>query len=310
MASEETAVLPSVTRSVDWSAAAAEIANTAVTENRGNGEGETGKLPPVKSTTLPEIPPISTLQSETPSISAIPAGMDPAGSPKLQRPASIPPDLSRPVLSAEGVSLMQSTRETHAVILHKRNKSSLSSFRSAGFGSDTLSPAGLASSDRLSRLRAASQDDSVFGGKSGEDEAAEAAVSSEEDSKNTVDYVQLVVMFDGMDEDGAADSRGSGGDDGSEGGNGETEVVDRLTFALVKQEGCEFTFRIVCSYCRERAWNSGVRRREEPEIGAEIDVDADRAVYVWSVDGGDAGVGSGEYGDCKGVVFGCAGGDV
>lgn len=53
-----------------------------------------------------------------------------------------------------------------------------------------------------------------------------------------------------------------------------------------------------------------MRRREEPEIGAEIDVDADRAVYVWSVDGGDAGVGSGEYGDCKGVVFGCAGGDV
>ena len=223
MESEETAVLPSITRSVDWSAAAAEIANTAVTADRGNGEGETGKLPPVKSTTLPEIPPISALQGETASISAIPAGMDPAGSPKMHRPASIPPDLSRPVLSTEGVSLMQSARETHAVILHKRNKSSLSSFRSAGFGSDTLSPAGMASSDRISRLRAASQDDSVFGGKSGEDEEAGEAVSSEEDSKNTVDYVQLVVMFDGMDEDGAVDSRGSGGgDDASDGGNGDT----------------------------------------------------------------------------------------
>ena len=253
MESEETAVLPSITRSVDWSAAAAEIANTAVTADRGNGEGETGKLPPVKSTTLPEIPPISALQGETASISAIPAG-----SPKMHRPASIPPDLSRPVLSTEGVSLMQSARETHAVILHKRNKSSLSSFRSAGFGSDTLSPAGMASSDRISRLRAASQDDSVFGGKSGEDEEAGEAVSSEEDSKNTVDYVQLVVMFDGMDEDGAVDSRGSGGgDDASDGGNGETEVVDRLTFALVKQEGCEFTFRIVCSYCRRNNRGEG-----------------------------------------------------
>ena len=187
----------------------------------------------MKSTTLPEIPPISALQSETPSGGAIPAGSDPAGSPKAQRPSSIPPDLSRPVLSAEGVSLLQSSRETHAVILHKRNKSSLSSFRSAGFGSDTLSPAGVASSDRLSRLRTASQDEAGFSGKSG---GEEEAVSAEEDSEKRVDYVQLVVMFDGLDEDG-------------EGGNVETEVVDRLTFALVKQEGCEFTFRIVCAYC-------------------------------------------------------------
>ena len=233
---------------MDWSAAAAEIANTAVTEEGGNGEGETGKPQPVKSTTLPEIPSISALQNETPSISTIPAGQDSAGSPKVQRPASIPPDLSRPVLSAEGVSLMQSSRETHAVILHKRNKSSLSSFRSAGFGSDTMSPAGMASSDRISRLRTASQDEDVFGGKSdGED----LGVSSEMDSGETVDYVQLVVLFDGLDEDGGVDSRGNGssGEEGKS-GNVETEVVDRLTFALVKQEGCEFTFRIVCSYCR------------------------------------------------------------
>ena len=53
-----------------------------------------------------------------------------------------------------------------------------------------------------------------------------------------------------------------------------------------------------------------MKGREEPEAGAEVDVDADRAVYVWSVDGGDAGVGSGEHGDRARVVFGCAGGDV
>ena len=53
-----------------------------------------------------------------------------------------------------------------------------------------------------------------------------------------------------------------------------------------------------------------MKSREEQTIGAEVDVDADRAVYVRRVDGGDAGVGPGEHWDHKGIVLGRAGGDV
>ena len=140
------------------------------------------------------------------------------------------------------------------MILHKRNKSSLSSIRSSGFGSDTLSPPGITSPGRIPRFRTASQDSVLFGGKPIGDtdlEGIDGISQNEEgtESKNPIDYIQLVVMFDGADEEAKEEDPH---DDGmsEESKNEDQEVIDRLTFALVKQEGSDFTFRIVCSYCK------------------------------------------------------------